>query len=89
MIDVTQYVVLAALAQEFFGFVAGQAIGAFVPVQNPPFPVHEVHAIADAVQQLLIEARVDRNNRVLQIFRFDNGPQKLSLSGISILLSRQ
>jgi hypothetical protein len=32
MIYVTQKVVLTALAEEFFSFVARQAIGAFVPV---------------------------------------------------------
>jgi hypothetical protein len=77
VIDVTQDVVLAEPAQEFFRFVAGQVIGAFVPILDPPLPVYEVNAIANAVQKLLIEAGVDRNNRVLQFVRFDRSSPTL------------
>jgi hypothetical protein len=55
---VTQRLVLATPAHEFVGLISGQAKGAFVPVQNAPIAVHEVHAIAHMVQQIFIETRV-------------------------------
>jgi hypothetical protein len=68
MIDVTQYIVLAAFAQDLFCLITGQTIGAFVPIENLPLPVDEIHAIADVIQQLFIEIRVGRNNRIVQLF---------------------
>jgi hypothetical protein len=76
MIDVTQYVVLAVLAQNLFCLVACQAICAFIPVKKPPLAVHEIHAIVDVVKQFLIEPGVGRNNR-LQLFRLDKDLPKL------------
>jgi hypothetical protein len=37
--------------------VAGQPGRAFVPVQNLPFRVHKIHAIAHLAQQLFIKIR--------------------------------
>jgi hypothetical protein len=74
VVDMAQNVVLAAFAQNFFGLVAGQARGAFVPIENPPLPVHKVDTIADIIQQLLIECGIGLNNRVLWILRFDKSP---------------
>jgi hypothetical protein len=79
VIDVTQYSVLAVFAQDLFCLVSGQAIGAFVPVENLPIPVNEIHAIADVIQQLFIEIRVGRNNRIVRLVRFDKASQRLFL----------
>jgi hypothetical protein len=72
VVDVAQQVVLAGFAQQVFGCVAGQAMGAFVPILNPPLPVHEIHTIADVVQQLSIEGWIAWDNRILWLFRFDS-----------------
>jgi hypothetical protein len=68
---------MAVPAQYLFGFVSGQAIGAFIPVENLQFPVDKVHAVADVIQQHLIEIRGGRDNRISQLVRFDKASQGL------------
>src|SRR5208337_5198779 len=61
-VHVTQPILWTAPAYDFMGFVTGLAKGTFVPVQNAPAQVHDVHAVAYVVQQRFIDVRVDRSH---------------------------
>ena len=67
-------VVFALPANQFVRCVACQAIGAFVPVENPPFAIHKVDAIAHVVKQFFIKTRVCGIRRRSWLFRIHFRP---------------
>jgi hypothetical protein len=74
LVDVTQEIILAALAKQFFGRIAGQPMRAFVPILNPAISIHEIHAIANMIEQIFIEGRIGGTRLFFLVFRLDEMP---------------
>jgi hypothetical protein len=64
-IDMTKTILGTASSHDFFGSIAGLPCRAFVPVNNAPVGVHDVHTVVDLVQQSFVDARIDRSQAVV------------------------
>jgi hypothetical protein len=54
-VDVAEDVVLAIATDDFFGGIAGEAVGAFVPVLDAAVTIYEVDPVAHVFNQIFIE----------------------------------
>jgi hypothetical protein len=60
--DGTTFKILARLALDLVPAVASQLVRGVIAVQESPFPIGNVHAIAHVVQQLFVEIGIRGRN---------------------------
>ena len=63
-IDMTKPILRATSPQDFVGAVAGLPRRPFIPINDAPVSVYDVHAVGDLVQQRFVDARIDGSQAV-------------------------
>jgi len=58
LVHVHEEVVAATFADDGVGLVSGDALGAFVPVCDPPIAIHKIDAVVHVAQQFFVEVGV-------------------------------
>jgi hypothetical protein len=81
-VNVAQNIVLAAMAKQLIGRVAGQPPRPIVPIEDAPLLVHKVNAIAHVVQNFFVESWIVRYNPDRLFYRLAFIPFRQILASI-------